>query len=230
MQPGKAKHAARPAGMEPAFQAAACVVLYQLARSGLKSLLHACSMALALRGWGGPALEVLDTGGLLAATLLAAVPPLYWVRCVVGLPWPQLGLRPPRQRVMAVLPLCVAAVGFACLPGLKLGREAALPPWHAAAVLAFVQLCVASPLVEELLFRGALQRLLRPYGAGVAILAQAALFAAMHGSAAQKAFAFPAGLLFGWAAWYSGSLWTGFVLHSLNNGCLFLLMRMGGAA
>jgi hypothetical protein len=83
-------------------------------------------------------------------------------------------------------------------------------------------------VVEELLFRGAVQRLLRPCGALYAVLGQAVLFAALHGTAAQIAYALPMGLLLGWSARRSGSLWPGMGLHALNNGILFATLLAGG--
>ena len=77
-----------------------------------------------------------------------------------------------------------------------------------------------SCLVEELVFRGAALRLLRPLGRNAAILGQAVLFAALHGSLQAKAYALGMGLLFGWAADRSGSLLPGILLHILNNGAV----------
>ena len=63
-------------------------------------------------------------------------------------------------------------------------------------------------------------RLLRPLGRNAAILGQAVLFAALHGSLQAKAYALGMGLLFGWAADRSGSLLPGILLHILNNGAV----------
>jgi membrane protease YdiL (CAAX protease family) len=103
-----------------------------------------------------------------------------------------------------------------------------LPQGRVALVLAFLQLCVASPVVEELLFRGAVQRLLRPCGTQYAVLGQAVLFAALHGTAAQIVYAGLMGLLLGQSARRSGSLWPGIALHALNNGILFAALLAGG--
>ena len=76
------------------------------------------------------------------------------------------------------------------------------------------------PVAEELVFRGAALRLLRPLGRNAAILGQAVLFAALHGGLQAKAYALGMGLLFGWAADRSGSLLPGILLHILNNGAV----------
>ena len=80
--------------------------------------------------------------------------------------------------------------------------------------------CLVLPVAEELVFRGAALRLLRPLGRNAAILGQAVLFAALHGSLQAKAYALGMGLLFGWAADRSGSLLPGILLHILNNGAV----------
>ncbi len=73
------------------------------------------------------------------------------------------------------------------------------------------------PVAEELIFRGGMQSCLRPLGAGWAIAVQAVLFAALHGSWAAKLYALGMGLIFGWAAEQTGTLWVGLGLHLLNN-------------
>ena len=50
---------------------------------------------------------------------------------------------------------------------------------------------------------------------------QAVLFAAAHGSAEAKIYAFAMGLVFGWAVEHTGRLWPGMGLHCLNN-CIVL--------
>jgi len=74
------------------------------------------------------------------------------------------------------------------------------------------------PLAEELVFRGALLRLLRPLGEHPANLCQAVLFAALHGTLTEKCYALGMGLIFGWAAEQTDSPAPGVVLHILNNG------------
>lgn len=83
-----------------------------------------------------------------------------------------------------------------------------------------LRICLILPLAEELIFRGGLQRCLRPLGVPAAIGLQAVLFAALHGSLRAKCYALGMGLIFGWAAEATGSLGTGMVLHLLNNGII----------
>ena len=81
------------------------------------------------------------------------------------------------------------------------------------------------PLAEELVFRGALLRLLRPLGEHPANLCQAVLFAALHGTLTEKCYALGMGLIFGWAAQKAKSVWPGSALHIINN-CLVFATRL----
>ena len=109
--------------------------------------------------------------------------------------------------------------GFGCaaaylLAGKLLGM--ALPAAQSGPALLF-KVCAAAPVAEELVFRGAVQHFLQPLGRREAILLQAVLFAAQHGSLAGAAYALSCGLLLGWLADRTGHLWPGMVLHSVNN-------------
>ena len=88
----------------------------------------------------------------------------------------------------------LAAFGCA-LAYLLAGKLLALVPAPAAGtrVPAFVHHCVVAPIMEELVFRGAVLRLARPLGARQAVLLQAALFALQHGSPAGMAWALVCG-------------------------------------
>jgi hypothetical protein len=231
----------RQAPLCAVLQAAVCVLLYMLARNLLLRLpiLHGNAAA-------GAGRQALEWAVLLAATILAALPALLWA-------WGALGLVRPRgarhagrhadRRTQArgyarllggyililLLELLLDALPFARrLLGGSAAAGVTLPQGRVALALAFLQLCVASPVVEELLFRGAVQRLLRPCGAQYAVLGQAVLFAALHGTAAQIVYACLMGLLLGQSARRSGSLWPGIVLHALNNGILFAALLAGG--
>lgn len=119
-----------------------------------------------------------------------------------------------------------AALAAACscaLLWLLAGRLLALlpvPAWDAA-VLSFVQHCVAAPAAEELVFRGAVQRLARPLGKREAVLLQATLFAVQHSGPAAMLWALVCGLGLGWLAQRTGRVWPGVLLHTLNNLLVF---------
>lgn len=117
----------------------------------------------------------------------------------------------------AALWAVVAVAGSLLLPGgsMTLPEEPEKMGWTV------LRVCAVLPLGEELIFRGGVQRLLRPLGPGVALAGQAVLFAAAHGSAETKIYAFAMGLVFGWAVEHTGRLWPGMGLHCLNN-CIVL--------
>ena len=62
-------------------------------------------------------------------------------------------------------------------------------PEEAARMWAFVHRCAAAPIVEELVFRGAIQQLARPLGERQAVALQAVLFAVQHRGPAGMAYA-----------------------------------------
>lgn len=80
-------------------------------------------------------------------------------------------------------------------------------------------LCLLTPFVEELVFRGAVLRVL--LGAfsrhWVAIAISAAIFALVHANPAQMPHAFLVGLLLGWMYYRTGSILPGVVVHWVNN-------------
>ena len=70
---------------------------------------------------------------------------------------------------------------------------------------------------EELLFRGVVLSVLRPYGRTVAILGSAVLFALMHQSADQLLYTAVAGAVLAYITLESRSVWGAMLLHLLNN-------------
>ena len=67
--------------------------------------------------------------------------------------------------------------------------------------------------------------LLQPLGGAGAVVVQAVLFAALHGSWTARAYALGMGLIFGWAARKAKSVWPGSALHIINN-CLVFAARL----
>lgn len=88
---------------------------------------------------------------------------------------------------------------------------------------------VLIPIIEEVFFRGYLEKRLR-FGSGTAYLIIAAvlsatLFAALHGRWAE---AFVAGLLFSWVAWRRDNITDAIVSHSVANALIFMAAVIGG--
>ena len=97
-----------------------------------------------------------------------------------------------------------------------------LPSGGMELLLQFLVLCVLPAIGEELLFRGALQGLLRPCGSSVAIFGPALLFALLHLDPIQGLTAFVCAIFLGWLAERSGSILPGMLLHFVNNCLAFL--------
>ena len=84
-------------------------------------------------------------------------------------------------------------------------------------ILMVVATAVSPALLEEFAFRGVLMQPLRKFGDWFAILTSALLFALMHQNMTQAPFALIAGVALGYCAVATGSLWTGILVHLLNN-------------
>ncbi len=84
-------------------------------------------------------------------------------------------------------------------------------------LLLFIATAIIPSLVEEYAIRGVLLSNLRRYGNGFAIIASAVMFGIFHGDASQIPFAFICGLFFGYAVIATGSIWTGIIVHIMNN-------------
>lgn len=80
----------------------------------------------------------------------------------------------------------------------------------------FLYTGILAPIVEEILFRGLIQRTLMPYGKKFAILCTAFLFGIFHGNLIQAPFAFLVGLVLGYVAAEYSIGWA-MVLHMVNN-------------
>lgn len=91
-----------------------------------------------------------------------------------------------------------------------------------------ISITIMAPLVEELLFRGAIQGHLVRIGVKPlhAILASSAIFGLIHMNPIQILFAFAIGLVFGWLYYRTGSLVPGIVGHFINNTLATIQMAM----
>ncbi|MFJ3824134.1 CPBP family intramembrane glutamic endopeptidase [Streptomyces nodosus] len=76
---------------------------------------------------------------------------------------------------------------------------------------------IATPIGEELLFRGVLTNALGRYGAWVSVLASAAVFALVHGLNPVLPVAFVIGVVNALLLRHTGSVWPGIVVHGVNN-------------
>jgi len=89
---------------------------------------------------------------------------------------------------------------------------------------------IAPALSEEIFFRGFLQRgLERRFGRWPGILATAAVFGILHGVTRAPLIA-ALGVLFGWMASRSGSVWPSVAAHALTNGIAIAVVNGPEAA
>lgn len=87
-----------------------------------------------------------------------------------------------------------------------------------AIVLAYIlRTAVIPSFIEEFSVRGVVMQPLRKYGDWFAIIMSSMVFALMHGNMVQIPFAFIAGIAIGYAVIITGSMWTGVIIHFLNN-------------
>lgn len=85
--------------------------------------------------------------------------------------------------------------------------------------LGLLSIALLAPILEELLFRGAIegQLLYRWQNPWLGIVVSSLIFGMIHGNPAQIPFAFLMGMMFGWLYYRTGSLLPGIVGHVLNN-------------
>ncbi len=90
--------------------------------------------------------------------------------------------------------------------------------------LAYVlTICILPAVVEELFFRGMVQRTMKPFGAFFSILISALLFSLYHFNVTQLLYQFVFGVIFGGLYYLTKSVLPGIILHFLNN---FLVLTL----
>ncbi|MBO4937833.1 MAG: CPBP family intramembrane metalloprotease [Oscillospiraceae bacterium] len=80
----------------------------------------------------------------------------------------------------------------------------------------FLYTGILAPISEEILFRGLIQKSLKPYGKRFSILCSAFTFGIFHGNLLQSPYAFLVGLVLGYVAAEYSIGWA-MVLHMINN-------------
>ena len=95
-------------------------------------------------------------------------------------------------------------------------------------VFGIISITIMAPLVEELLFRGAIQGYMLRKGIKplYAILIASAIFGIVHMNPIQIPFAFAIGLIFGWLYYRTGSVIPGIVGHFINNSIACIQMAV----
>ena len=94
----------------------------------------------------------------------------------------------------------------------------------------YVALGMMVPIAEEIVFRGAIQRVLQnalgERNRWIAIVISALIFGIIHFNLAQGLHAFLIGLLLGWLYSRTGSILPGFVFHWVNNTVVYLMFNL----
>lgn len=127
--------------------------------------------------------------------------------------------------VMAGSGLCMAAnvvstafIAFMSAFGITLSSpDVPMPSGSEGFLLSFVRVVVVAAMAEELALRGFVMGNLRKFGDSFAVGASAVLFAVMHGNLIQAPFALMAGFTIGYFTVKTGTLWTGVLIHGVNN-------------
>lgn len=93
----------------------------------------------------------------------------------------------------------------------------------------YLAIGILIPVAEEMVFRGAIQRMLqRVFSKNhwLAIVVSALIFGAVHGNLPQFIHAFLLGLLLGWMYYRTDSVVPGIVLHWVNNTFVFVIYNL----
>lgn len=204
------------------------VVVYVLAATGVALGLHALRL-IELR-------SVTTLLWVLAVITVAAAAAVYLHLVRANRLTPaQLGFAEPRWRLLHLLwQIPAMIIAAAAVQALVVTTLTERTPEEAArsgdlftdlpllptgpVVLVFVAAAVATPLWEEVLFRGVLlPGLAQRFNPLVAVLLSAAVFAAMHVAPLVLTYVFVLGLGLGWIRWFHRNLWAPVVAHAVNN-------------
>lgn len=198
-----------------------CKQLLQAAASFVMNLLVEGSSLNEPTGFSAVSVDVI----LLVTGIVSIILPIFWLLRTTRLEPEDLRLtRPPQWSPLFCIVLFLGVANLGNLFGGLLGRlfhwqggTTVLPASGAELVLSVLTLCVLPAVGEELLFRGALQGLMRPCGSAAAVFGPALLFALLHMNLSQGITAFLCGVFLGWLTERTGSVLPGMMLHLINN-------------
>lgn len=195
----------------------------------VRSLLLLASSALTKGGASALTSELLQ----LVVSIGSIAVPLAFLLSVTRLEQEDLRLTKPAAWSPAfIMPVFLGAANAGNLLGgllsalFKRAPSGTTLPAGGTLILSFFVLCVVPAFCEELLFRGAMQGLMRPCGSAAAIFGPALLFALLHGDLVQGLTAFVCGVFLGWLAERTGSILPGMALHFVNNCLAFLTLYL----
>ncbi|MGN1113746.1 MAG: lysostaphin resistance A-like protein [Oscillospiraceae bacterium] len=88
----------------------------------------------------------------------------------------------------------------------------------ASIILQFLYIVILGPIAEELIYRGVILSILKPYGKWAAVIISALFFGLMHGNIPQAVPAFCGAIVYGLIAVRFNSIIPTIIIHMLNNG------------
>ena len=99
------------------------------------------------------------------------------------------------------------------------------------ALILILATVIIAPFSEEILFRGFLQKFLEKHWQDVtkAVLVTSLFFAAVHMNPGWIIQIYLLGIILGYLAWRTGSIFPGLILHALNNGLALGLQNYQGS-
>ena len=135
----------------------------------------------------------------------------------------------PGKTIWLSIPLIVAGMFFINLCSEFLGLPDLMQDTFLAMsrnIFGIISITIMAPLVEEMLFRGAIQGYMLRKGMKPlhAILIASAIFGIIHMNPIQIPFAFAIGMIFGWLYYRTGSVVPGIIGHFINNSIACLQM------
>ncbi len=84
-------------------------------------------------------------------------------------------------------------------------------------ILTYLQVVIVAAIAEEISLRGFTMGNLKQFGVKFAVFASAVIFGLMHANFVQAPFALIVGLALGYLTIKTGSIWTGILIHAINN-------------
>ena len=137
-----------------------------------------------------------------------------------------------REKIALLTLLCILVALTEFLPETSLitalsqiiGEVPETDPIKKINVGTFFYVCILAPIVEELFFRGVVERILLKLKTSpwVGIIASAMLFTMIHEFPYQAIGAFIGGVIYGWVYYKTKSIYLTFSMHAVNNIIAFI--------
>lgn len=226
--------------------------LYYMLYQGIFSVLAMIALLVYVVASGAVSVEIIASGNPeeIVSAIMAAIPEsgMAWATsaglfiAASAMLWHLMywgyfsfGKQPFRQVSGKVMLLSIMLVFAAMFAFNVLAQELGLPDELAEVMqqvsnnfLGCISIAVLAPILEEVLFRGAIQGyLMRKYNPMVGIIVASIIFGLIHMNPIQIFYATCLGLVFGWMYYRTCSLMPVVIGHVLNNSLAVITMIMG---